>query len=245
MWPRPPWDGADHSPSVVKFVNRLAGLPAAVLCVLMMAGCSAPLVEHKQVADLHIDRADILELSRRFDCESTQEIRDDVYFFDPMTGVDCVYSDGTSVLVRVYKNQESPGQVLPDWEGLLSKSTQLMVGKNWFAVGDPVRLEGIAKALGVEPLVGIEVPPAVPLTAKQSRIRECSVAAVTITRDYVLQQAMDQGVAPSYEQEFTGIVNFAQRLASAINASGTFDESSFEYVVAAYGSKIKDFCSAV
>lgn len=222
-----------------------AGFPAAILSVMILTGCSAPIANTQPSADLHIDRSDVSEIAQRFGCDSMQEIRDDVYFFDPMTGVDCTYSDGTTTMLRVYESRQSPGQVLADWEGYFNESTQLMVGENWFAIGEPSRLLSIAETLGVAPEVSTTLPPAAPITAEQLRVRECSVAVVTITRDSVLGSMSDPKMAPSYEPHFTGIVNFSATVAIAIEESGTFDNTSFEYVIAAYGEQIKRFCSRV
>lgn len=218
--------------------------PLMLMLMLTFSGCSS--YPEQNPSSLRIDRTEVHKLASNFGCEEIQMIHADVYFFDKMTGFDCVLADKTpSTLFRVYEENTSPAQVLEDWDDFFTEEIQLLIGKNWFAIGTPSHLAEVANILDVGVEIGTSVPISTPPTERQVRTRECSVAIVTIVRDSVLKTDADPMIARSYEEFFPQIVKFSDSLASDISATGSFDDSSFEYEISTYGSRILDYCSNI
>lgn len=118
----------------------------AFAAALMLMGCSSapgapdtPTTAPPDTHDAHpLDEQARMrvaqELRSQLPCTDSDTWRDDMSFYDAMNGFDCFDDVGAS-FIRVYAQNTSPPQVLPDWDGTYGDDRGLAVGAHWFVIG--------------------------------------------------------------------------------------------------------------
>jgi hypothetical protein len=121
------------------------------------------------------------------ECDQHRIVSADLNHYDDMAGVDCFYSGGDTVLLRVYRKNASPDQALVDLVPTFDADNQVAVGANWYATGTPRRIVSALKTLGIDARPSPDyVPHPEPLTAAQEYVGTCSGFLASVARSTAL-----------------------------------------------------------
>lgn len=205
-----------------------------VVAVLALAGCGSVPPTAVRVSPEHV-----LSLVENFSCDQLDLLEDDVDFYDSMQGANCVYDNQSTLLVRAYDHDASVQQVLPDWTPTLSESNQLIVGKNWFAVGTPQLLDELSSLLdtSAQRVSEYEATPT-PLSKSQQAIGACSAFVAAAVRSSVLDGT---SVPTEAESVYPGISEKVVETVGELRTSRT-NSDSFDADISELGPELKAFC---
>lgn len=239
-----------------RVAGRLVKLPSSLVVALLVVFCSAcsnapsdspdpSAVPTPLKSQLQPDM--LREIEDALDCEEVRYMQDDVYFHDSMKGLYCMpETDGDyATEVRIYTESESPAQTLDEQEGVVGEDVKLLLGTNWYAVGTAKKLESIADAVGVEPILWSTLPKATLESERDGMIDSCATAAVTLIRSRVVDgsDAVPKSTLESSEEYFPSIGQRSAKIASEIiHDNPEINDTEFEFIVTDYGPRIKRFC---
>lgn len=182
-------------------------------------------------------------------CDRIRLIYADMYFYDDMSGFDCLVGGEEALLFREYSQSASVGQVLEGWAPLLSSGRKAIWGKTWFAVGDPAILERVAGATGIEMR-----PTAVPSAAKPLQPRaEQVTTCVRFVSGSMIAKTTDSSAyhrdIESLEVLYPGIGELVEDalvpdLVDQLKTLFDSDALEFQAVFSTLGDVVHDFCQS-
>lgn len=186
---------------------------------------------------------------RSLRCDNVRAIDADVYFYDEMEGFDCILQDGSTLIFRQYRNPDSVGQVLQDWQPVLSQSRPVTWGTDWFAIGPVKQVEQVSNALpgSVEPTT--ETPSALPLSPWADEMTSCVRFVSSTLTDFAVSPEMYMSEIASLDKIYPGMRMFIESQLPPSRASRLkelFDSDSlgFQAELAESGLEAHEFCSA-
>lgn len=158
-------------------------VPAAVLCALLLAGCTASEGDSSGTDDpadpasigWSNREAAVVDVLEEAPCSDARLFQGDPYYQDEMYGFGCYDATGTPLHFRIYKHQGSAQNVVAEWDGLITADYQVALGGDWFAVGAPDTLAALG---GIRQLEAAEQfstapPPANPLSDSDMKQQIC------------------------------------------------------------------------
>jgi hypothetical protein len=202
--------------------RRHAGVLGVLTIALSLAGCAAsparpsnsPSASASRLALTKIDTA-----ASAMGCDQHRIVTTDLNHYDDLAGIDCFYSGGDTVLLRIYSQDTSPDQVLVDLVPTFDADNQVAVGANWFATGTPRRIVDALRALGVDARPSSRyVPRPKPLSAAQEYVGSCTGFLASVARSTALDPAEFADQFSAMELVYPGAESL---IASVIDALGS------------------------
>lgn len=136
---------------------------AGLTYVAVLSGCaSSGPSDPVDRAATRLTAEQVQELPVALKCDRSEILEGDLGFFDPMTGMNCYFADGTSILVRAYEHGSSVAHVLVGLDGTFGPSNEYVRGSNWYGAGTPDRLVALLREVGLDLPLRVAVDTNVP-----------------------------------------------------------------------------------
>ncbi|MFF3671084.1 hypothetical protein [Microtetraspora malaysiensis] len=190
------------------------------------------------------------EMAVKINCKESEPVRDDIYFWDKMYGVNCYENGGQLTTIRVYQHSSSIATVLQDWQPLISSNRPLITGANWFAIGPREDINIVRNAMPDASEITVRVPPPPPaLTQDKESATTCLRFTASSLNDRALNPTQYNQMLPYLEKKYPGYRTAVESSMSAEQLSelkriATHEERRLEAYLSNFGSKIKEFCTA-
>ena len=215
-----------------------AAAPTGLIIVLLATACG------RAEGGVRIERAGVAELVDQLQCETTERFEADMSFYDEMRGANCFIGEET-VLLRVYENDSSVRQVLPDLAPTISAENQIVVGTNWYATGSPRKLTELARLLGADApsrrLTPDEPPP---LGDRYEALGLCSSYVTGVVRAYLLEPDAVPELTRDSESAYPGLVEVAQEVSQRLRDEGV-SETDFDSAVTFHATLVRAYCARI
>lgn len=221
-------------------MTALLGGLSLLVTMLSADAAYADNVAPESTLDLAISESLPVDLG----CVKSLYVPDDIDFYDRMTGFDCDFGDG-AFLLRIYEHPESVSQVLVDWIPVLTATNQIVVGKNWFAIGRPPALERLTNFLG---LVGVDpsrsfTPTPEPLTKLQFSTGLCGTMIADIIGRSIFHPDEYLQLIDGYEEAYPGATLMVSLVAPHLRDKPGLTEESYRNRILYFGALIKSYCA--
>lgn len=165
-------------------------------------------------------------------------------FYDEMRGANCFIGEET-VLLRVYENDSSVEQVLPDLAPTISAENQIIVGSNWYATGSPRKLGDLARLLGAEsPTSRLSVDDPPPLASRSEALGLCSSYVTGVVRASLFEPSTVPQLTQNSESTYPGLVNVVQRVGQRLRDEDVA-ETDFDSAVTLHAGTVRAYCAEI
>jgi hypothetical protein len=200
-----------------------------VLCSLLLTGCAdgesmgtvvptAVLSSEakKRTLDENQRAALALELKDSIRCDDSDELYDDLEFWDSMRGWDCY--DAEPVFIRVYEHESAVPYALTEFDETFSPKRTVVRGKHWFVVGPPDVVDAV-RIPGGEPTIPYTRNEVGDGITKEDFVTTCMLHGLDEAMRTVEKEPTPPPDEQQYERVFPGIAKVAAKAMDKVDAA--------------------------